>query len=258
MFVAGSALSLIGFPATFLATGITQLAAVALLFTVPDCRTAGGAGGGADERLGMAAWARRLYGALRASPALRLDLAAMVLTGTAFAALLYLVPAFLVGAGVDAHLTGAASAGISLVAAGLGYLLPGGWTLRVPVLLAAAGALAFTVPVAAVALAGGVLVQAGQARLLPRYRARVMRDLGRYGEAAAMSLVTTTTSLGFAVLAPFLGLLVDRLHRTGLALTCTALLLAAGATMSVQLRRPAAAQPAGHLGTARTRREDAV
>lgn len=247
VFVAGSALSLISFSATFLATGIVQLVAVALLFTVPDCRTTGGAAdGGPDERLGMAAWARQLRDALRRSPALRLDLAAMVLTGTAFAALLYLVPAFLVGAGVDAHLIGAASAGISLVAAGLGYLLPGGWNLRVPVLLAAAGTLAFTVPLAAVALAGGVLVQAGQARLLPRYRARVMTDLGRYGEAAAMSLVTTTTSLGFAVLAPFLGLLVDRLHRAGLALTCTALLLAAGATMSVQLRGPAGVPSADH------------
>lgn len=243
VFALASLLSLISFAATFLATAVVQGLAVLLLCTLPDARTPFA---DTEDRITPRTWAVRLRVALKESRSLRLDLLAMVLTGTAFSVLLYLVPAYLVASGIDKHLTGVATAVVSLAAAGIGYLLPGSWNLRITVVLAASGALLFVLPGVAAALVAGALVQAGQARLLPRFRAQAMADLGKWGEASAMSVVTTTASVGFAVLAPVFGLLTDQLHPSGLAVLCAVLLLGAGATMTERLQRggsPEAAVP---------------
>jgi MFS family permease len=255
VFALASLLSLKGFATTFLATAVVQSIAVMLLCTLPDARASFA---DAADRLTPRTWLRHLRAALRQSRSLRLDLLAMVLTGTAFSVLLYLVPAYLVASGIDEHLTGAATAVISLAAAGVGCLLPGSWNLRITVVLAAAGALLFVLPYAAAALAAGVLVQAGQARLLPRFRAQVMADLGGWGEASAMSVVTTTAGVGFAALAPVLGLLTDTLRPPGLAVLCTVLLLGAGFTMTERLHRGDRPEAAARAEAERMTAEEAA
>ncbi len=51
-----------------------------------------------------------------------------------------------------------------------------------------------------------------------------------------MSVVTSSTSIGFALVAPFMGLIVDRFGLDSLAAVCTAAFAAAAAVMSRQLR----------------------
>jgi predicted MFS family arabinose efflux permease len=76
----------------------------------------------------------------------------------------------------------------------------------------------------------------------------VLRDLADRGDATAMSVVTTASSLGFAVLAPVLGILVARLEPDGLALVCALLFSGAGATLLIRTRtarRSPAVAPTG-------------
>jgi hypothetical protein len=65
----------------------------------------------------------------------------------------------------------------------------------------------------------------------------VLDDLRAHGEASAMSIVTTSRNLGFAVLAPFVGVLTTATGPAGLAVLCAVLFAAAGAAMSTRLSR---------------------
>jgi MFS family permease len=59
-------------------------------------------------------------------------------------------------------------------------------------------------------LVGVSLVKASQAIIIPSFRKTTMAHLGQFGEATAMSVVTTATMLGFAVLGPMFGSISDR------------------------------------------------
>jgi MFS family permease len=240
VFVTASALSLVSLRMTFIACGVVQCAAVLLVLTVPDARTPGLESGGAillREQLGV------LVRSVRTTPGLVRALASMVLTGTAFAILLYLTPVYVVGAGVDPGLVGVAAAGAALLGALVLRFAPPGLGQRT-VLVAAVGAtVALAFHSMAAVLIAILVVQCTQARLLPAYRALVLRDLAHVGDATAMSVVTTASSVGFAVLAPFLGLLLTWIDPQGLALVC-ALLFTAGGAVVGRSHRNRGADPA--------------
>ncbi|MDJ0343902.1 MFS transporter [Streptomyces sp. H10-C2] len=232
VFAAASAFSLISLRATFVASGIVLCLTVALALSVPDARSATND----DERPGLVAQLTGVGRAVRDTAGLRWDLTAMVLTGTAFSILLYLTPVYVVGAGIDERLVGLVAAAVALGAALLLHTAPDGLGTGTVVLAAVAASAALASASVALVLAGILVVQCAQGRLLPSYRALVLRDLADRGDATAMSVVTTASSLGFAVLAPFLGILVARLEPDGLALVCALLFSCAGATLLVRMR----------------------
>ena len=225
-----SALSMIGMHWTFLATAFAQLAAAVILSRVPDVRSPSD-----EDRISLGVRLRGLVRGVRGTPGLPVDLLAMILVGTAFSVLLYLTPVYYVRAGLSEGLVGMAAAGVALAAAAAAIVLPAQWSLRVSVAAAIVAAAALAATWAAVVLAAAVVVQAAQARLLPRFRARVLDDLRDHGEASAMSIVTTSRNLGFAVLAPFVGVLTAWTGPGGLAVLCAVLFAVAGAAMSARL-----------------------
>ncbi|MFI9100377.1 MFS transporter [Streptomyces fildesensis] len=244
VFAAASAFSLISLRATFVASGIVLCLTVGLVLTVPDVRGAAPDG----ERPGPTAQLTGVVRAVREAAGLRWDLTAMVLTGTAFSILLYLMPVYVVAAGIDERLVGLVAAAVALGAALLLHLAPGGLGTGTVVLAAVAASAALASTSVTLVLAGILVVQCAQGRLLPSYRALVLRDLADRGDATAMSVVTTASSLGFAVLAPFLGILVARLRPDGLALVCALLFSCAGATLLIRsgaVRSRRAPAPAG-------------
>jgi predicted MFS family arabinose efflux permease len=230
-----SALSLAGMRWTFIATAVGQLAAVAILIRVKDVRSPSDV-----DRITLKTRLRGLARGVRTTKGLSVDLLAMILVGTAFAVLLYLTPVYYVRSGLGEHFVGLAAAGVALGAAGLALALPK--KLRVTVALAVVAAAALGATWIALVLAAAVVVQAAQARLMPSFRARVLADLREHGEASAMSIVTTSRNLGFAVLAPFVGVLTAWSGPSGLALLCAALFAVAGVAMSARLSSGAAKQ----------------
>lgn len=240
--LSASLLSLLTLRAPFLATGMVQLIAALIFCTVPNVPATERQGA---HRIPLLARMRGLADGVRRTPGLPVDLATMILTGTAFSVLLYLMPVIYVTSGVNVHLVGAVSALVALVAAGAASILPGEWPLRVSVMVAVVAAGVLATKIAVIVIIATVLLQAAQARLLPRYRARVLSDLKGHGEATAMSVVTTTRNIGFAVLAPAIGVFTDWSGPRGVSALCAGLFLIAGLAMSARmsLRPVPAGQP---------------
>jgi MFS family permease len=228
--VGASALSLAGMRWTFIATTGAQFAAVLVLSRVADVRSPSDA-----ERVTFGRRLRGIAAGVRRAPGLPVDLFAMILIGTAFSVLLYLTPVYYVRAGLSEHLVGVAAAGVALGASAAVFAVPHRLPLRVSVLVAVIAAAALGFESAAVVLLAAVLVQTAQARLMPRFRARVLEDLRDHGEASAMSIVTTSRNLGFAVLTPFIGILIGWTGPAGLAMLCAALFAGAGLAMSTRM-----------------------
>lgn len=236
--VSASGLSLAGMRWTFVATAVAQLLAVGILARVPDVRSPSDV-----DRVPLGSRLRGLVAGVRRAPGLRVDLLVMILVGTAFSVLLYLTPVYYVRAGLDAHLVGLAAAGVALAASAVAFALPDRWPPRATVALAVVAAAALGLTFVAVVLAAAVLVATAQARLLPRFRARALADLHEHGEATAMSIVTTSRNLGFAVLTPFVGVLTAWTGPAGLALLCALLFGVAGLAMSARM----STSPSGQL-----------
>lgn len=241
-----SALSLIALRVPFLVTGVVQLGAAAVLFAVPDVRSASDTG---PERMSMRTRLRGLASAVRRTSGLPADLAALILTGTAFSVLLYLMPVYFVHAAVSDHAVGVISAVVALAAALLSHFLSRRWRLTLTVALAVAASALLGVRYILIVVAAAVIIQCAQADVVPRYQARIMARLRNLGEATAMSTVTTGRNVGFVIVAPLLGQLAARLGLAGLGLACAALFLAAGLVMSVRLP---------HFPLSRARAEEAT
>ena len=227
-----SGFSLISIRTTFFVTAVVQYGAALILATLPDVRNETLE----SERISLARRLKTLGAACRGHRGLPIDLVSMVLTGTAFSVLLYLMPAYLTDSGVNAHLMGIATAGICLGGALLAFLVPARWDLRVTLALTVLASAAFGIKLVPVIIMSSVIIMFAQARLEPRYRGRIMADLHEYGEATAMSIVTTAGSLGFAVIAPFMGAILTMTKPTSLAFVIAGLFLVAGAVMSPKLR----------------------
>lgn len=240
VFGGASALSLLALQAPFVATGLAQLGAAVMLLTVPDVRSESDSG---PERVPLRARLFGLVNGVRRSAALPVDLISIILAGTAFSALLYLMPVYFIRSGINEHLIGVCAAVVALAAAAGSYLLPGGWSLRVTVAVTVVASAVLGTEFIPVVVVAAVVIQFAQARLLPRYKARIMADLQGHGEATAMSIVTTSRNIGFAILVPFIGLLTAQLGPTGLSLACAALFLIAGLVMSTRLSQHPAPQP---------------
>jgi predicted MFS family arabinose efflux permease len=229
-----SALSLVALRMPFLATGAAQLGAAAALFAVPDTRSESDTG---PSRLPLRTRLRELAAAVRRTGGLSADLAALILTGTAFSILLYLMPVYFVRSGASEHMVGVIAAAVALAAALLTHFLSRRWPLGLTVALAVAASALLGVRYILVVAAAAVVIQCAQAGVLPRYQARIMTRLRNLGEATAMSTVTTSRNVGFVIVAPLLGQLAARLGLAGLALACASLFLAAWLVISVRLPR---------------------
>jgi predicted MFS family arabinose efflux permease len=216
----------------FLVTGVTQLGAAVVLLTVPDVRSESDSG---SEHVPLTARLSGLVAAVRRSSGLPVDLAALILTGTAFSVLLYLMPMYFVRAGVSGHLIGVTAAVVALAAAATSHFISGRWRLRLTVAFAVVASAVLGVRYILIAGAAAVIVQCAEASVVPRYQARIMAELGSQGEATAMSTVTTARNIGFAIVAPLMGLLASRLGLAGLGFVCALLFLSAGLIMSTRL-----------------------
>jgi MFS family permease len=227
-----SALSLIALRMPFLATGVVQLGAAAALLAVPDVRSESDTG---PERMPLPTRLRGLATAVRRTRGLPVDLAALILAGTAFSILLYLMPVYFVHSGISVHMVGVIAAVVALVAALLAHFLSRRWQLGLTVTLAVVASALLGVRYMLIVAAAAVIIQFAQAGVVPRYQARIMARLRNLGEATAMSTVTTGRNIGFVIVAPVLGQLAARLGLAGMGLACAALFLAAGLVMSVRL-----------------------
>lgn len=230
--VGASALAMVSLRVPFLATGAAQLGAAAVLLMVPDVRSESDGG---PERIPLHARLRGLATAVRRSSGLSVDLTALILAGTSFSILLYLMPVYFVRSGVSEHLVGVAAAVVALAAAGISRLLSGRWRLRFIVALAVVASVVLGVRYILLVGVAAVVIQCAQASVLPRYQARIMTHLRSQGEATAMSTVTTGSNIGFVVVAPLMGLLTVRIGLVGLGLACASLFLVAGLVMSARL-----------------------
>lgn len=230
--VGASALSVVSLRLPFLVSGIAQLAAVTVLLAVPDVRSESDSG---PERIALRARLRGLATTVRRSRGLPVDLAALVLTGTAFSVLLYLMPVYFVHCGIGEHMVGVAAAAVALAAAGISHLVSGRWALRLTVALAVGASAFLGVRYLLIVGAAAVIIQCAQASVVPRYQQRVMTRLRDQGEATAMSTVTTARNIGFVIVAPLMGQLAAVLGLTGLGIGCALLFLAAGLVMPTRL-----------------------
>jgi predicted MFS family arabinose efflux permease len=228
-----SALSLLALRVPFIASGVAQLGAAAILLTVPDVRSQSDSG---PDRILLRTRLPGLVTAVRRSPGLPADLGALILAGTAFGVLLYLLPVYFVRAGVSAHLLGVLSAAVALAAAGATRVFSRSGGTRFMVAIAVVASAVLGLRYVVVVAAAAVLIQCVQASIVPHYQARLMDQLRDEGEATAMSTVTTARNIGFAVVAPLLGLLVAHLGAAGLGLACALLFLVAGLVMSIRSR----------------------
>jgi MFS family permease len=227
-----SGLSLVGLRYTFVATAVAQFAAVIVLLTVTRRTSAE-----AEDvpRIPMAVRARGLAAGIRGAPALRKDLLGIILMGTAFSALLYLMPLYFVAAGSDEHLVGLLAAAVSMAAAAGSRAVPRRFPLRLFIGLAVIAAGFLSLELLAVTLIAAVTISTAQARVLPRARSRVLADLHAHGDATAMSIVTTSRNVGFALLAPFLGGLAALIGINGLGIACAALFLLGGLALTREM-----------------------
>ncbi|MDX5936841.1 MAG: MFS transporter [Bacteroidales bacterium] len=232
-----SALSLVSLQLPFIATGIAQLLCVVGLFTVPNLRrTSTFPADLGDDRRSLRRRAADMITVIHTSAGLRMDLLAMVAAGTGFSVLLYFLPFFLIASGSSASAVGVLLAVVALAAALVVHGLRPGLDLRVVGAIAVIAAILLGVTVLPIVVIAAICLQAVKARLLPRFRQRLLREMSECGEATAMSVVSTTTTIGFAVVAPALGVLTSVLSLTGLAAVTGALFLFATLTMSIHLR----------------------
>lgn len=230
--LSASLLSLASLRAPFLATGGIQLLAALVFCMVPDVPPSERQ---KIQRLPLMSQLSGLAAGIKRSPGLPVDLVMMILAGTTFSVLLYLMPVFYVSSGISVHLVGAVSAVVALAAAGATAALRGKWPLRVSIIVAVVAAAALSAKLAVVVVIATVLLKTVQARVLPRYRARVLEDLQDYGKATAMSVVTTSQNIGFAVLSPVVGVFTNWSGPRGVSALCAGLFLVAGLTMSARM-----------------------
>ncbi|RAV33519.1 MFS transporter [Corynebacterium heidelbergense] len=175
---------------------------------------------------------------LRRGPGLGRDVAAMVLVGTTFSLLLYLIPLFYETSGVPTQWIGGVAAVVLLASSFCTALLfRGNAGLTLPLL--ATGICCFLLPmdVLAIALAGGLLANVSQAVAMPKFRTRIVDELSSLGKSTALSLVTTARNVGFALLAPLLGVLTAVLGVAGLAAVSGALIVVGVALATPSLVR---------------------
>lgn len=202
-YVAGGFVATLGYRQTFLATACVQLVGVGLLLLLP-----GSAPGQQRARFTLQERLGKVWRACMASPDARRQLLLMVLAGSSFQTILYLAPALARSAGIDTYELGAFFALATLGGSGAWFLLRR-YRLGLAYVMGIAGFLLMGTKLFIPLLIGTALVEACQTLIIPRFRAIAMGLLGEYGEATAMSVVSTAMLLGFSLLGPLLGHISD-------------------------------------------------
>jgi MFS family permease len=207
-----------GYRYAFLGTAFGQFAAVALLLTIKA-----DLGSGRREDIGVADRLGDIARAIRERRSTRLSLLGMVLAGTAFSTCLYLAPAMCQEAGVDGFNLGLLFSASSVLAALLGASMS---RLREPAFLGmalgAVGLLGLFSREYGFLLASIAFIKASRSLGYPFFKSLALRIFKKYGESSALSVATTSTSLGFALLGPLYGAMGDRLGTHSLVLACLA------------------------------------
>ena len=226
--VASAPLAALSLQAPFLATGALQLVAVGLLLFVPNVPSRATLD---DASISLRQQFHGLVAELR-NPGLARDLAAMILTGTAFSVLLYLLPMFYANAGASIPPLGLVAAGVAAVSALLSRVA--GHRLGAHLVLATATAtsLLLDTRILPIVVLAAVLLQFGQTVLIPLFKTRVLSGFHHTGESMALSIVTTTRNVGFALIAPALGALMTAWGLTGLGWASASLFALAAVLLS--------------------------
>jgi predicted MFS family arabinose efflux permease len=221
-YAVSSALVLVSLRLTFFMTGVVQLAAAVMMALVPDLR--GARTTAARQNTGLTEQVKSLA-RLADRNSLTRDILAMVLVGTGFSILLYLVPLYYIDAGLTESRLGILAATAAVGAAMASHLvgsLKKLWSIRVALAAIAGSCALLLISNNVVILFVAIVLQVHQALFLPRFRSHISTYLREIGDSMALSVVTTTRNLGFAVIAPFIGILITTIGMRGLSLTCTA------------------------------------
>ncbi|EPH04391.1 hypothetical protein HMPREF1531_01106 [Propionibacterium sp. oral taxon 192 str. F0372] len=231
--VASAPLAALSLQAPFLATGVLQLVAVGLLLFVPNVPSRATLD---DASISLRQQFHGLIAELRSSGLAR-DLVAMILTGTAFSVLLYLLPMFYTNAGASIPQLGLVAAGVAVMSSLFSRVAGNRLGPHLVLATATITSLLLDTHILPVVILAAVFIQFGQTVLMPLFKTRVLSGFRHTGESMALSIVTTTRNVGFALIAPALGTLMTAWGMTGLG-WASALLFA---TAAVLLSRSATA-----------------
>lgn len=230
-----SALFLLGGAAsTFWGTAAASLLGVMLVSMVS---TGGGEQTGEQHQtMGLVRTIGLIVADLRQDPGQVRVLAAAVLTGTAFAVMTYLSPIYYGQAGFPESVFGLLAAATALVGAGISHLITGVHFGRALIFVLAVAAVLVSIPSAAVVVIAVAVLLGGRARAVGAYRRQLGQALSRHGDATGMSIASMAMEIGFAVLAPVLGVVSHLFGTTGLAATCAVMLVTAAVVSPTRAR----------------------
>jgi MFS family permease len=229
-YFASGLMALLGYRYTFLFTGITQLLGCTLLLAVPD-----GKSSDVRSEITLGARLKAVIKTCTSSLTIGLQIVAIVLVGSAFSIILYLLPALADAAGIATYRLGALFALSTLGAAGLSFLVQRSAQRWLAYGIGMVGFLCLAPPYYVVLLVGATLVEVAQSLIIPRFRASVMQQLGHLGKATAMSVISTAMILGFTIMGPTFGHLTDAYGLDVMLYACWAT-FAAGAALITYLQ----------------------
>ncbi len=216
----------------FIATGVVQLMGTVLLLGIPNIRT--------QKKIHTSRGLKRQFGSLihelASHSGLRRDLITMISTGTAFSVLLYLLPIYYQNAGATLISIGAISSLVMTLAAFASRLSGTRIGIRVTLVTSAFSSVILGVPNLPLVIIGAVVLQTCQVRLVSRYKSRMATGFDTVGESTSLSLVTSATSIGFAIIAPGLGLVASSFGTNLLLVVCSILFVVAALSSSLALR----------------------
>lgn len=230
-----SALSLVSLRLPFIVTGVVQLLCMIGLLTVPNLRSVSTLRVDINQP-SIRSRATSIINIIHANSGLRVDLLAMVAAGTGFSVILYLLPIFLITSGSSDSDVGVIQSAVAIGAAIVVHRLGLNSDLRVAGTIAIVAAFLLGVKFLPIVVIAAIFLQASRAKILPRFRERILIEMRDCGEATAMSIVSTSMTIGFAILAPILGVLTSLLTPSGLAVITGLLFLFSTLTMSIYLR----------------------
>ena len=176
---------------------------------------------------------------LRQDPGQVRVLVAAVLTGTAFAVMTYLSPVYYGQAGFPESIFGLLAAATALAGAGISHLITGVHFGRALIFVLAVAAVLVSIPSAVVVVIAVAVLLGGRARAVGAYRRQLGQALSRHGDATGMSIASMAMEIGFAVLAPVLGVVSHLFGTTGLAATCAVMLVTAAVVSPTRVRTSA-------------------
>ncbi len=208
---------------TFIATGIAMAIASILFSTLPVINTAY-INTVKPRQESLFSRLANIWNRVLHSPSLGRDLGAMILAGTAFSVFGYIMPLYFVNNGVEENKVGILAALVALISAPLlSLFFRWNTPARLMLTISSVVCLLLYPSLLWLTIITAILLDAMGAGVLPRFRSRIIRDMKDIGESTALSIVSTARNLGFAIVAPFLGILTEMTSLDVLAAACAIL-----------------------------------